>query len=406
MQEQPLRNVLVVGGCGFMGHHLVKALLDDSTANKVSVFSRKPKENRYPGVTYYAGDITSFDNVSILLDIVKPRVIFHVASPEPYADPPSHIPFQKVNVYGTANLLACAAAAPSVLAFVFTSSVTVYQYDNNGELFNADETHPVLRGPVTKKDPYSESKAVADALVIAANNSSSKECQVNGCSHSHLRTVCMRVPGIYGEGDENMTLHGLWMASWGLWIFQLGNNNTLFDPVYVENAVLGHVLAAKALLSEASSSDDITDEVSGEAFNITDDNPAPFWWYMHKIYRLGGYNVTPRNIWVIPTCVVMMLGWVAELVYWVIFWGKKRPQILIRSKLEHLCRTRTFDVGKAKRVLGWKPRVGVDDAMEVSVRWGLEELAKGSGGGRVEVEDVGETFDIGTLSGKDWRANI
>ncbi|KAG4033916.1 hypothetical protein MFRU_004g04120 [Monilinia fructicola] len=405
MQEQPLGNVLVIGGCGFMGHHLVKALLDDSTVDKVSVFSRNPKKNRYPGVAYYAGDIASFDNVRTLLDIVKPRVIFHVASPDPYVDPPSHIPFQKVNVDGTSNLLACATASPSVIAFVFTSSVTLYQYDNNGEVFDADETHPVLSGPVTNKDPYPESKAVADALVIAANNPSPKESQMNGCSRSYLRTVCMRIPGIYGEGDENMTLLGLWMASWGLWIFQLGNNNALFDPIYVDNAVLGHILAAKALLSEAGSSDEIPDKVSGEAFNITDDNPAPFWWYMHKIYRLGGYNVTPRNIWIIPTWIVMTVGWVAEMMYWIVFWGKKRPQILNRSKLEHLCKTRTFDVGKAKRVLGWKPRVGVDDAIEVSVRWGLAELAKGSGG-KVEVEDVGETLDVGTLSGKNGRINV
>ncbi|QSZ36844.1 hypothetical protein DSL72_006727 [Monilinia vaccinii-corymbosi] len=403
MQGQPLGNALVVGGCGFMGHHLVKALLDDPTTDKVSVFSRNPKENRYPGATYYAGDITSFDNVSILLEKVKPCVIFHVASPDPYADPPSHAPFQKVNVDGTANLLTCASAAPSVVAFIFTSSLTVYPYDKNGEIFNADETHPVLSGPVTSKNPYPESKSVADAMVRAANNPPSRECQIDGCSHSHLRTACMRIPGIYGEGDENVTLLGLWMASWGLWIFQLGDNVTLYDPIYVGNAVFGHILAAKALLSEESSSGETPDKASGEAFNITDDKPSPFWWYMHKFYRFGGYNVTPRNTWVVPTWLIMMVGWIAEWAYWFMFLGKRRPQILMRSKLEHLCKTRTFDVGKAKRVLGWKRKIEVDDAIESSVRWALAELAKGSGSGKVKVEgveNVGEVIEVGSLNGK------
>ncbi|KAF7861414.1 hypothetical protein EAF04_007979 [Stromatinia cepivora] len=362
--QQPLGNILVIGGCGFMGHHLVKALLDDPTTDNVSVFSRNPKENRYPEVSYYAGDITSFDDASIPLKKTKPRVIFHVASPDPHTDPPSYVHFQKVNVEGAANLLACATAAPSVVAFVFTSSLTVYEYDFNGEIFNADETQPLRTGPVTKVDPYPESKAMADTMVRPANNPPSKECRLDGCSHSQLRKVCMRIPGIYGEGDENMTLLGLWLAS---------DNTTLFEPIYVSNAVHGHMLAAKALLSEASSSEE-TDQVSGEAFNITDDKPARFWWYMHKFYRFAGYNVA-------PTWLFMMVGWMAKCIYWVIFRAKKRPQILIRSKLEHLCRTRTFDVRKAKSVLGWRAQAGVDEAMEVSVKWGLEELARGSGEG-------------------------
>ncbi|KAJ8067528.1 hypothetical protein OCU04_004870 [Sclerotinia nivalis] len=244
-------------------------------------------------------------------------------------------------------------------------------------------------------------------MVRAANNPTSKECRLDGCSHPHLRTVCMCIPGIYGEGDENMTLLGLWLASWGMWIFQLGDNTTLFEPIYVSNAVYGHMLAAKALLSEASSSEE-TDQVSGEAFNITDDRPAGFWWYMHKFYRFAGYNVTPRTIWVVPTWLLMMVGWVAECIYWVIFRGKKRPQILIRSKLEHLCRTRTFDVRKAKSVLGWRAQVGVDEAVEVSVKWGFEELARGSGKGKGKgkEENVDEVFQVGMLHGKDGKIKI
>lgn len=198
------------------------------------------------------------------------------------------MPFQKVNVDGTANLLACAAAAPSVMAFVFASSFTVYQYDANREIFDADETHPLLTGPITTADSYPESKAIADRLVRAANNPHSNECQINGCSHSHLRAVCIRVPGIYGEGDENVTLLGLWLASWRLWIFQLGNSDTLFDAIYAGTAVSGLVLAAKALVSEASLLAENKDPVSGEAFNKTDDKPSPFWWYMHQFYRFAG----------------------------------------------------------------------------------------------------------------------
>ncbi|ESZ91020.1 hypothetical protein SBOR_8591 [Sclerotinia borealis F-4128] len=386
MQEQHLGNVLVVGGCGFMGHHLVKALLKEAMIGQVSVFSRNPRENRHPGVSYHTGDISSFQQVSSLLEETMPRVIFHVASPDPYVDPPNHLLYRRVNVDGTANLLACAAVAPSVVALVYTSSLTVYGYDDRGEILNADETHHILNGPVTKEDPYPASKALADAQVLVANNPSFSRCNFEGCSHPHLRTACVRIPGIYGEGDENMTMLGLQLARYGLSSVQLGNNTTLFDPIYVGNAVFGHMLAAKALLTELRMDIDNSrkginpvveqsgDQICGEAFNITDDLPSPFWFYMRKFYAAAGYEPGPRNIWIVPTSLVFFIALVTEYFFWIVFRGKRRPQILIRSKLEHLCMNRTYNVNKAKKRLGWYAIVPIDAAIESSVKWGLDRL--------------------------------
>lgn len=368
-----------------MGHHLVKALLEEPTIGQVSVFSRNPKENRLPGVSYHAGDITSVQQVSSLLEETKARVIFHVASPDPYADPPNHIPYQRVNVDGTANLLACAAAAPSVVALVYTSSLTIYRYDNRGEIFDADETHPILTGPVTKNDPYvySVSKAMADTQVLAANNPSTSQCNYEGCAHSHLRTACIRVPGIYGEGDENVTVLGLQLARFGLSSIQLGDNTGLYDPIYVGNAVFGHMLAAKALLAELQADIDSSknsaypmekqseNRICGEAFNITDDTPSPFWNYMRRFYAAAGYKPRPQDIWIIPTGLVMYIALITEYLYWIIFMGRRRPAYLLRSKLEHLCMTRTYNVNKAKKRLGWYAIVDMDTAIESSVKWGV-----------------------------------
>ncbi|KAF7907918.1 hypothetical protein BELL_0071g00080 [Botrytis elliptica] len=398
MQSQALGHVLVIGGCGFMGHHLVKALLDDSDVEHVSVFSRSPRENRYPEASYYAGDITSVEEVTNLLKDIQPRIIFHAASPDPYQDPPNHLSYQKVNVEGTKNLLACASSAPSVVALVYTSSLTIYKYDVNGEIFNADESHPILNGPVTKYNPYSESKALADALVLAANNPSSKACHLAGkCSHSHLRTACIRISGIYGEGDENMTMLGLQLAHYGLSFLQLGDNTTLFDPIYVSNAVFGHVLAAKALLTEVETDIAYTKDrdedidavppkprICGEAFNITDDLPSPFWFYMRKFYTAAGHP--PKTIWVIPTWILFMLAWLTEYWFWIVYQGRRRPKILIRSKLEYLCMTRTYQVSKAKQRLGWYALVGVDEAAKNSMRWGLAKLG-------VDVKNMGSVVN-------------
>ena len=72
---------LVTGGCGCVGFHVVKALLEEPSVAAVHVFSRNPSQNRLPGAIYHAGNLTSDGDIRSLITDVQPTVIFHVASP-------------------------------------------------------------------------------------------------------------------------------------------------------------------------------------------------------------------------------------------------------------------------------------------------------------------------------------
>ena len=360
-----------------MGAHLVYELLCDPLVTHVAVFSRKPNVNRHAGASYHSGDIRSRARIKELLEELKPRVIFHSASPGPFDDPPNLAAFRIVNIDGTANVLACATEAESVQALVFTSSLTAVLLDKNGECFDADEEAPIYEGPITKKDPYSQSKSVADKMVRQANNRLPP-------GKGGLRTGCIRIPGIYGEGDENFIATAMFMAKWGLSRFQLGDNKNLFAPVYVGNAVFGHVLLAKALVASATNSTSTTavaaPKVDGEAFHVTDGISLPFWNFMWKLYAAAGSPQNEKTVWVVPTWLIYIVAAVAEWFYWVIFRGQRRPQILIRGKLGHACLTRTYSVEKARKLLGWYPRIGVDEAAERSVKFALKEAEAKAGG--------------------------
>lgn len=184
-----LGTVLVVGGCGFVGSHIVDQLLNfpsESNAapsklldsrftfptlgsrfpkydTKVAVVDLRTVHNRFEGVEYHDGDITSPEAMLEVFRAVKPDVVIHTASP-PMIDGDKEL-LRKVNVEGTRNLLQVAGGEAGdwggkCKAFVYTSSSSVV-HDTQSNLINASEKWPYIRGK-EQKEYYSETKVYFD----------------------------------------------------------------------------------------------------------------------------------------------------------------------------------------------------------------------------------------------------
>jgi sterol-4alpha-carboxylate 3-dehydrogenase (decarboxylating) len=112
---------LVTGGSGFLGRHLVDALLADGRYAAVRVFDvRDGGDTR---VTTVVGDLR--DPASIGAAVAGCDVIFHCATASPAAESATNRGLMTaVNVGGTANVIEAAVAA-SVPRLVFTSSASV-----------------------------------------------------------------------------------------------------------------------------------------------------------------------------------------------------------------------------------------------------------------------------------------
>ena len=348
-QFTSIQSVLVIGGCGFLGHHIVKQLLEFCNA-KVYVLDLHIVRNRFPNVSYHSGDITSPTDVKAVLAQIQPQVIIHTASPP--AIPPNPALYQKVNVDGTRNLLDCAAATPSVYAFVYTSSASIV-HDNVSDLINADESFPVLFAP-QQREEYAITKAVADGLALGANRQKG----------SNMKTISIRPAGLFGEGDSQ-TLPGMITAyEKGQTNFQIGDGTNLFDWTYVGNVAYAHLLAADALLNDIPG-------VEGEAFFITNDEPAPFWHFARAVWAAAGDTTEPSKIWVIPKDPGLMLASMVEWACWLV--GTK-PN-LTRQVVTYSCTNRTYSCAKAKRVLGYKPLVSLQDGITRGVKFVMAERA-------------------------------
>ncbi|CAI7577892.1 unnamed protein product [Penicillium manginii] len=399
-----LGNVLVVGGCGFLGWHVVDHLLnfpsetDPSVAlpkpqndtrfefptlgsryptykANVSVVDLRTSHNRLPGATYYEGDITSVESMLEVFRAAKPNVVIHTATPS-VLDGNKPLLY-KVNVEGTRTLLQVAGGehgdwGGKCKAFVYTSSSSVV-HDTQSDLINVNEQWPLIRGKL-QQEYYSETKADAEEIVLKYNRQ----------SPTGMVTAAIRPAGIHGEKDTTVTHkileHGA-AASDTVLRMQLGENDNLFDFTYVGNVAYAHMLAAFRLLAsyeryDAGQSGPLDHErVDGEAFNITNDTPVYFWDVTRGMWALIDRVVEPEQVWSLPEGLLGVVGGVAEAVLGLM---GKTPR-LTRRVVRYSCMTRYYSIEKAKFRLAYLPVVPVDEGIARAVGYVVEKQRQDEG---------------------------
>ena len=358
--SRALGPALVIGGCGFVGFHIVIALLKDPTSGPVSVISRNPNSNRCERVSYYTGDIGNLDEIRKLLANIKPRVIFHAAAPrgdDTTVKPGDH---HRISVEGTKNVIACAIESPTVKALVYTSTCAVskgYQH------FNIDESAPLWEQD-SKTIPYFKTKALADTLIREAN--SPLDHQGKG-----LLTATLRLPWVYGERDSQAIPGMLKTAEEGQTKIQLGDNKNYVEPTYVGNAATAHLLTAKKLLESDNGS--LDPKVDGEAFHITDGDPQPFWTFSRMIWRAGGDTTTPDQVTIIPGWLALSMAHGIDWAYFLCTFGTVRPPLNMSPLyIQYTIYNATYDISKARTRLGYTPVVDKEGHLKSSVAWEFE----------------------------------
>ena len=132
------KKILVTGGAGYVGSHVVKALRDAGKAPVVfDNLSTGLRENLLPGIPFILGDTLSAEQLKQAMSGVDSiiHMAAHKAAGESMTDPGK---YARNNLNGTINLLNAAAEA-KVKYFVFSSSAAVY---GEPEYLPLDEAHP------------------------------------------------------------------------------------------------------------------------------------------------------------------------------------------------------------------------------------------------------------------------
>ncbi|PJW15562.1 epimerase [Geobacillus sp. Manikaran-105] len=166
--------VLVTGGAGFIGSHLVDSLLADGhnvivVDNFDPFYNRSIKEKNIEkhlqskNYTLFEKDIRDREAIDKIFNRYKPEVVVHLAAKagvRPSVENPNE--YVEVNINGTVNLLD-ASVKYKVKKFIFASSSSVYGL-NEKVPFSEDD--PILN----QASPYGATKAAGESLCRSYSN--------------------------------------------------------------------------------------------------------------------------------------------------------------------------------------------------------------------------------------------
>jgi len=355
--KQPLPSVvLVTGGAGFLGVHICDALLLNAAwgIKKIVIFDvRSPPETQWPfndpRVRVVVGDLRVTSSIRTAIREHGVECVIHSASPSPTcAQEPL---LRAVNVTGTSNVVeACVEESVPRLVFTSTASVVYTGADQRG--LSEKEAPMPKKGEF--RDSYCETKAIAEQIVLAAAGSSLK----NGGT---ISACAIRPHGIFGPKDPHFWPKLVTSARASKTRIMVGNGRNVVDFTYVGNVAHAHLLA----VALASSKD-----VSGEAFFISNDEPMPFWDFVYASLSQLGYTSAMPSV-AIPYTVCLLgarLGAVLFAVMRICTGGfvDIRPDFT-PSTVQLTGTHHYYNIGKAKRALGYRPIWSMYQAMVESV---------------------------------------
>lgn len=311
------KKVLITGFEGFLGSNLTRALLE----TKAKVFGLDIKTFRketilcarnYKKMVVYKGSVA---NGKLVRDILRKHsidIIFHLAA-EAIVSRSQQNPLRafKSNIAGTWEVLEASRRQGNLQAIIVASSDKAY---------GAHQKLPYREdAPLIANHPYDVSKSCADLVA-------------NTYSHTYgLPIAITRCGNIYGPGDFNFSriipdaMRSLVMNK----ILKIRSDGTFVrDYVYVDDIVAGYIKIAELMKKN---------NLSGEAFNLSDEKPITVIKLLSEISKLNLYE------------------------------NKLKYKIMNIAKYE--IKEQYLAAGKARRLLGWKPRYSLVDGLRKTAKW-------------------------------------
>ncbi len=318
--------VLVTGGTGFTGSHAVRHYL--ARGHTVRVLDNQKgtffDELSKAGAEIQLGSVAEREAVRRAVEGVE--LVQHIAAAFREINVPKEV-YRSVNVDGT-RIVAEEALRAGARRVVYCSTEGVHGH----------VVHPPgnEESPIAPEDYYQQTKWEGELAF--------REVLGRG-----LDGVILRPTGIYGPGDPARFLMLFRMVKRGHF-FIVGDGRARYHPVYIDNLCDAFELAGDK------------PEARGEAFIIADDRHLTWNELIPLVAQALGVDV---KIHYLPLRPVWLAAALCEGVCWP--FGITPP--LFRRRAEMFSHMRAFDISKARRVLGYEPKVALEEGLARSCEW-------------------------------------
>jgi UDP-glucose 4-epimerase len=319
--------ILVTGANGFLGRHVVAALLARGHVVRALVRpAAKLDDLGWPdSVEAFRADLRAARNLDEAFEGVD--VLVHLAAAVGGSE---DVQFA-ASVVGTERLLA-AMARSGTKRLVLASSFSIYDWGKaHGTL--TEET-PIETGPgLYERDGYAVAKVWQERVVRRV-------------SEANRWTLTVLRPGfIWGRGNAYLACLGQKVGP----LFLVFGPATRIPLTYVENCAECFALSAES------------PRAAGETFNVVDSDDVRIWGYLGDYLHLSG----ARGLRVpVPYTLALAGTHLAQGLSRLIFQGKgKLPSVLVPCRFRARFKPLRYSDRKARETLGWHPALTYQDGL-------------------------------------------
>jgi sterol-4alpha-carboxylate 3-dehydrogenase (decarboxylating) len=322
---------LVTGGSGFVGRALVEALVQRGDDVTVADLAPSPRRD----VRFARLDLRDAEATRAVC--AGQDVVFHNASLV-HTRNNREADVWGVNLGGTRHVLAgCREHGVGRLVYVSSASV-VYE---GRDIENGDESRPYTR---FSQAPYADSKVAAEKEVLAA-------------SGDDLVTCAVRPHIVFGPGDQRFLPAVLLRARAGKLRYAVGRGRKLSDFTYVDDLVDALVLADACLARHGVA--------AGRAYFVTSGEPTAFWDFVRAV--LHRLSLAPIR-GTVPYALAYLVAAAHEAVDTLRGGTLNSEDGLSRFAIRYMCTHHYFSIERARRELGYQPRVSIAEGIERTAR--------------------------------------
>jgi dihydroflavonol-4-reductase len=321
--------VLVTGGTGFIGSHLVESLIERGF--HVRCLVRKTSDLKWLRdlpIELAHGDCIDKDSLGGAVKGVD--LVFHVAGVTKAIREKTYF---EINAFGTENLIhACLEHNTHLERFIYVSSqAAAGPCRHGGRKEESDLCEPV--------SPYGRSKRMGEELAVA---------------HSHeLPLLILRPCAVYGPRDRDIYVF-FKLLSKGIKPCLSGRDHHI-SLCYVGDIVQGILLAAEG------------QQASGEIFFLSDGHD-------YRLDEIG--DIIARAMEVTPLCIRVPEWMLFGIAFFSEYLSKLtgKPPLINRGKVEEMVQGNwVCDITKAKTRLGFEPRIPLTQGAKLTFEWYRKE---------------------------------